>query len=128
MELQELNTISAKIIDAAIEVHKELEPGLLESVYEICLAKEIIKRGSFVQRQVCLPVVYKGEALGLDFRIDLFVQNEIIVEIKSSEGINPVFEAQLLTYLKLANKRLGLLLNFNEALLKNGIKRMLNGY
>ena len=128
MELTELNKISGTIVDAAIEVHKELGPGLLESVYEICLAKEIIRRGLIVQRQVYLPVVYKNEELELNFRIDLLVQSEVIIEIKSSDGINPVYEAQLLTYLKLANKRLGLLINFNEALLKHGIKRMINGY
>ncbi len=109
-------------------MHKELGPGLLESVYEICLEKEIMSRGLKVQRQVFLPVVYKNEILGLNFRIDLLVQDQVVVELKSCDGINPVYEAQLLTYLKLANKRLGLILNFNEALLKNGIKRMLNGY
>ena len=128
MEMEVLNKISGSIIDAAIDVHKELGPGLLESVYEICLAKEIIRRGLIAQRQVYLPVIYKSEELDLNFRIDLLMESEVIVEIKSSDGINPVYEAQLLNYLKLANKRLGLLLNFNEALLKNGIKRMLNGY
>ena len=128
MELKELNRISVSIIDAAIEVYKELGTGLLESIHEICLAKEIFRRGLNVQRQVYLPVIYKSELLELNFRIDLLVEREVIVEIKSSHGINPVFEAQLLTYLKLSNKRLGLLLNFNEVLLKNGIKRMLNGY
>lgn len=128
MELEELNIISGKIVDASIEVHKELCPGLLESVYEICLAKELIKRDVFAERQICLPVIYKNEKLEMDFRIDLLVQNEIVVEIKAVKSLLPVHQAQLITYLKLSGKRLGLLINFNEKLLKNGIKRMLNGY
>ncbi len=126
--LEELNRISGLILQCSVEVHKQLGPGLLESVYEVCLVKELISKGLKVQRQVLLPVVYKQEMLDLDFRIDLLVNDEVIVELKAIEGILPVHEAQLLTYLKLAGKRLGLLINFNEALLKNGFKRMLNGY
>ena len=126
--LEELNRISGLILQCSIEVHKQLGPGLLESVYEVCLIKELISKGLKVQRQVLLPVAYKQEMLNLDFRIDLLVNDEVIVELKAIEGILPVHEAQLLTYLKLAGKRLGLLINFNEALLKNGFKRMLNGY
>ena len=126
--LEELNRISGLILQSSIEVHKQLGPGLLESVYEVCLIKELISKGLKVQRQVLLPVVYKQEMLDLDFRIDLLVNDEVIVELKAIEGILPVHEAQLLTYLKLAGKRLGLLINFNEALLKDGIKRIVNNY
>src|SRR5262249_9771458 len=126
--IEDLNKITGTILDCSIEVHKQLGPGLLESVYEICLVKELISRGLRVQRQVLLPVVYKNESLDLDFRIDILVENEVIVELKAVEGLLPVHEAQLLTYLKLADKRVGLLINFNEALLKNGFKRMINGY
>lgn len=125
MKIEELNIISGKIVDCAFKVHSELGPGLLESVYEICLMKELYSVGCSVERQVYLPVIYKGEELKLDFRIDLLVQNEIVVELKAIDGILPVHQAQLLTYLKLSGKRLGLLINFNVPLIKDGIKRMI---
>ncbi|MBI1344210.1 MAG: GxxExxY protein [Terrimonas sp.] len=125
MNIEQLNYFSKEIIDACFKVHKELGPGLLESVYDICLAKELSLKAMNYQRQVMLPVVYKGEELSLDFRIDFIIENEIIVELKAMECILPVHEAQLLTYLKLSQKRLGLLINFNVPLLKNGIKRMI---
>ena len=128
MTIEELNKISGIILDSAIEVHKQLGPGLLESVYEFCLFKELRSRNLFVERQVPVPVVYKGEDLNADFRIDLLVEHEIIIELKAVEIILPVHEAQLLTYLKLAEKRLGLLINFNVPKLVSGFKRMLNGY
>ena len=128
MSIEELNKISGIILDSAIEVHKQLGPGLLESVYEPCLFKELRSRNLFVERQVPVPVVYKGENLNADFRIDLLVEHEIIIELKAVEIILPVHEAQLLTYLKLAEKRLGLLINFNVPKLVSGFKRMLNGY
>lgn len=128
MNKDQLNKISGIILDGAIEVHKNLGPGLLESVYEICLFKELRSRNLFVERQVPLPVTYKGEKLDAEFRIDLLVENEIIIELKAIEIILPVHEAQLLTYLKLADKKLGLLINFNVPKLVNGFKRMLNGY
>ena len=128
MTIEELNKISGIILDSAIEVHKQLGPGLLESVYELCLFKELRSRNLFVERQVPVPVVYKGEDLNADFRIDLLVEHEIIIELKAVEIILPVHEAQLLTYLKLAEKRLGLLINFNVPKLVSGFKRMLNGY
>ena len=128
MNKDELNKISGIILDSAIEVHKELGPGLLESVYEICLYKELRSRNLFVERQVPMDVVYKGEKLEAEFRIDLLVEHEIIIELKAVEIILPVHEAQLLTYLKLADKKLGLLINFNVPKLVNGFKRMLNGY
>ena len=126
--LDELNKLSSRIIGCAREVHKELGPGLLESVYEICLAKELLCSGLSFERQVILPVVYKADRLNLDFRIDILVENEIVIELKAIDAILPVHEAQLITYLKLSGKRLGLLINFNQATLKDGIKRRLNGY
>ena len=123
-----LNELSSQVIACAIEVHKALGPGLLESVYEVCLAKELISQGLFIQRQIMLPVIYKNEQLKLDFRIDVLVEREIILELKAVEAILPVHEAQLITYLKLANKRLGLLINFNQPSLKDGIRRRVNNF
>lgn len=128
MQKEYLNKLSGIILDCSIEVHRNLGPGLLESVYEVCLCKELSLRGIKFQRQVSLPVNYKGEKLDADYRIDLLVENEIIVELKSVEQMIPVYEAQLLTYLKLADKKLGLLINFNVPRLADGFKRMLNGY
>ena len=127
MNKEEINKLSGIILDSAIEVHRNLGPGLLESVYEVCLCKELDSRGIRYERQVSLPVVYKDEELDADFRIDILVENEIIIELKAVEAMIPVFEAQLLTYLKLANKKLGLLINFNVPRLIDGYKRMLNG-
>ncbi|MBA4407439.1 GxxExxY protein [bacterium] len=128
MNKENLNQISGIILDSAIEVHKQLGPGLLESVYEICLFKELRSRNLFVERQVQVPVIYKGENLEADFRIDLLVEKEIVIELKAVEIILPVHHAQLLTYLKLADKRLGLLINFNVPKLVDGFKRMIHGY
>jgi GxxExxY protein len=128
MQKEYLNKLSGIILDCSIEVHRNLGPGLLESVYEVCLCKELSLKGIKFQRQVLLPVSYKGEKLDADFRIDILVEDEIIIELKSVEVINPVYEAQLLTYLKLADKKLGLLINFNVPRLIDGFKRMLNGY
>lgn len=114
---------SEMVIGAAIEVHRNLGPGLLESAYEVCLARELAGRGVEFQRQVELPVVYKGERLDAGFRIDLLVADVIVVELKAIEKVLPVHEAQLLTYLRLSNKRVGLLINFNVPLLKDGIVR-----
>lgn len=113
------------VVDAALAVHKALGPGLLESTYEICLAHELERRGFTVLRQVGLPVVYDEVKLEAGYRIDLMVEGDVIVEIKSVEAIAPVHEAQVLTYLKLSERRLGYLINFNVALLKQGIKRMI---
>ena len=110
---KERNNLSKIILDASIEVHKQLGPGLLESVYEICLCKELMNKGISYQRQVSLPIVYKNEKLDAEFRMDIVVENEIIIEQKAVEEILPVHHAQLLTYLKLYNKRFGLLINFN---------------
>jgi GxxExxY protein len=128
MQKEYLNKLSGIILDCSIEVHRNLGPGLLESVYEVCLCKELSLKGIKFQRQVLLPVNYKGEKLDADYRIDVLVEDEIIIELKSVEQMNPVYEAQLLTYLKLADKKLGLLINFNVPRLIDGFKRMLNGY
>ena len=121
------NSITEKIIKCAIDVHKELGPGLMESVYEVCLKKVLVEEGLVVKGQVLLPVQFKGEILNKEFVIDLLVNDEIILELKSVEVILPVHEAQLVTYLKLSGKKLGLLINFNVALLKDGIRRRING-
>jgi len=128
MEKEEYNKLSKEILDASISVHKEMGPGLLESVYEACLEKELKLREITTKSQVRLPLFYRGEELSKDFRIDLLIDNEIIIEIKAVEIILPVHQAQIISYLKLADKRLGFLINFNEPLLKNGFKRFVNEF
>ena len=123
----EYNHLSGLIINSAIEVHKELGPGLLESVYECCLLDELNRNGLYTERQVKLPVFYKGSKLDKEFFIDILVEDKIILELKSVETILPIHEFQLLTYLKLSGKKLGLLINFNVPLLKDGIRRKING-
>ena len=123
----ELNQLSSQIIKAAIAVHKELGPGLLESVYQSCMVIELKDMNMKVQAEVPLPIFYRGQKVNEEgFRIDLLVDDLIIVELKSVEKVQPVHKKQLLTYLRLANKELGLLINFNEALLKEGITRIIN--
>jgi len=123
----ELNQLSSLIIKAAIKVHKELGPGLLESVYQRCMVIELENSVLRVQSQVPVPIFYQNRKIHDDgFRIDLLVEDTIIVELKSVEKVQNVHKKQLLTYLKLANKPLGLLINFNEVLLKNGITRIIN--
>ena len=122
-----INDLTEAIIGAAIEVHRALGPGLLESTYEACLAYELRKRGFGVLEELALPVVYDGKRLEIGYRIDLLVQDSVIVEVKSMDGIAPIHRAQLLSYLKLSGKPLGLLLNFNVPLMKDGIVRMRNG-
>ena len=126
MNYAQLNELSGAIIGAAIEVHKELGPGLLESAYEECLKIELISRGMTVETQVDLPLFYKGKPTGKTYRIDMLVNGEVILEIKSVEFLKTVNEIQLVTYLKLSQKKLGLLINFNETVLKDGIKRKIN--
>lgn len=126
MEDDKLNKISGMILDSSIEVHRTLGPGLLESVYQNCLCKEFKLRGINFERQVLVPVNYKGETVGNDLKIDLLVEKEIVIELKAVEIILPVHIAQLLTYLKLMNRRLGLLINFNVPKLIDGYKRILN--
>lgn len=111
------------IIASAIEVHRHFGPGLLESVYEACLARELEDRGHAVQRQLSLPVEYKGTNIDIGFRIDMLVDDSVVVELKSIEAVSKVHEAQLLTYLRLSKKRVGLLINFNVQVLTNGIMR-----
>ena len=111
-------------IDAALQVHKTLGPGLLESAYEHCLAHELQRRGVQVQRQLPLPVVYEGEKLEAGYRLDLVVDGSVIVEVKSLDALAPIHDAQVLTYLKLSGLRIGLLINFNVVLLKQGLKRL----
>jgi GxxExxY protein len=122
------NPTSHAVIGAAIEVHRHLGPGLLESVYESALAVELSVRKLEVQRQVELPVSYKHYRLDGHFRLDLVVEDSVIVEVESVEKLQPIHEAQLLTYLRLANKRLGLLINFNTTVLRNSIRRLANGH
>ena len=122
----EINDISGEIVDAAIKVHTVLGPGLLESTYEACLMYELINRGLTVRNQVPLPIHYEEVVLEVGYRIDLLVADAVIVELKSVEQIAPIHKAQLLSYLKLSGKKVGLLINFNVDLLKHGIARMAN--
>jgi len=122
-----LNALSSTIIGAAIEVHKVIGPGLLESAYEECLCHELSLRKISFERQKPLPIVYKDCKLDCGYRLDIFVDNAIIVELKSCERIDPVHKAQILTYLKMSRLTLGLLLNFNVTVMKEGIVRIVNG-
>ena len=123
----ELNQLSSKIIQAAMAVHKELGPGLLESVYQSCIVIELENMGVRFNAQVSLPISYRGKKVeGQGFRLDLLVEDTVIVELKSVEKVEPVHKKQLLTYLRLADKPLGLLINFNQSLLKDGITRIIN--
>lgn len=122
----ELNEITEKIIGAAMKVHSVIGPGVLESVYRKCLEHELKKLGFKVQSEVKLPVLYDGMSLESGYRLDLLVQDLVVAEIKCVEALEPIHKAQLLTYLRLANKPLGLLLNFNVVHMREGIKRVLN--
>ena len=121
-----LNDITGEIVDASIAVHRALGPGLLESAYEACLAHELKKRGLEVLTQVGLPVLYDDVKLDVGYRIDLLVEDQVILELKSVDQLAPVHQAQLITYLKLADKRVGLLINFNVERVVDGIKRIVN--
>jgi GxxExxY protein len=118
------NELTHQIIGAAIEVHKTLGPGLLESTYEECLCHELSRRGITFERQKPIPVVYKGVKLDCGYRLDLLVAERIILELKSVEGLAPIHDSILITYLKLSGHRVGLLMNFNVQMLKDGIKRL----
>lgn len=122
----EINDITAEILDASIEVHSSLVPGLLESVYEEVLAYELGVRGMMVERQVPIKIEYRGISLSKGFVIDLLVEREVVVDLKSIEELKPVHKKQLITYLKLTNKSVGLLINFNAVLLKHGFHRIIN--
>jgi len=121
------NEIAKQIVDVAFKIHTTFGPGLLESVYETIMAYELQKRGLRVRRQQAIPVVYEDVKMDLGFRADLIVEDKVVVEIKSVEAIAPVHKKQLLTYLRLTDKRLGLLINFNVELIKHGITRVVNG-
>lgn len=118
--------IAKIIVNSAFKVHKELGPGLLERVYEVCLAYEINKAGLEVQSQIDLPIIYDGVILKEKLRLDLIVENSVIVEVKAVEIVNPVWQAQIISQLKLTDNQLGFLINFNVPLIKNGIKRFIN--
>lgn len=120
------NELSNRIIGLAIEIHKSLGPGLLESAYKECFYYILIKEGFSVEKEKPMPLVFKNVKLECGYRIDLLVNNKVVIEIKSVEGLNEVHFAQTLTYMKLGNYKLGLLINFNVALLKEGIKRIVN--
>jgi GxxExxY protein len=122
----QVNEVSGQIVDVAVKVHSALGPGVLESVYEVVLAYELRKRGLDVQRQLPIPIVYDDARFEEGFRLDLLVEDQVVVEIKSVEDVRPVHKKQLLTYLRLADRRLGLLLNFNVNLMKEGITRIVD--
>lgn len=124
---EHLNKITEMIIGAAIQVHRTLGPGLLESAYESCLAYELRKRGLTVEQQRAVPLVYEEVKLECGYRMDLLIEHSIVVEIKSVEALAPIHEAQTLSYLKLSGSRLALLINFNVLVLRDGIRRFING-
>ena len=121
-----INELTGKVIGAAIEVHKALGPGLLESVYEACLCRELDLRGVAYERQKPLPVRYKGLELDCGYRMDVLVEQVLLLELKASESIEPIHKAQILTYLKMATLQIGLIINFNIEVLKDGIVRIVN--
>ena len=128
MTSEELNKLSKEVVDVIYTVHKIMGPGLLESVYEMCSMKEFEIRNIPAKNQVIVPLIYKGFELSKEFKIDILVADEIVLEYKSAEFLIPVYEAQLISYLKLADKRLGFLVNFNVPLIKDGIKRFVNNF
>jgi GxxExxY protein len=123
-----LDQITGRIIGAAIEVHKTLGPGLLESAYEACLAYELRQLGYKVEQQKPLPIIYKDVKLDCGYRLDMVVEDLVIIEIKAIEQLAPIHDAQVISYLRLADKRVGLLINFHVSLLKNGVKRIVNNF
>ncbi|MCK5186513.1 MAG: GxxExxY protein [Deltaproteobacteria bacterium] len=125
---EKLNKITETIIGVAINIHRALGPGLLESAYEVCMVYDLVKAGLKVEQQKPLPIVYRGVKLECGYRLDLMIENEVIVEIKSVEKLLPIHQAQLMSYLKLSDCRVGLLINFNVKILKNGIKRVVNNF
>lgn len=121
------NEISKIIFDAGLKIHRTLGPGLLESAYEECLFYELTQNGLFVEKQKTMPLIYEEIKLNVGYRVDLIVEKKVIIEVKSVENLNDVYLAQLLTYLKLSECKLGLLINFNTRLFKNGYRRIING-
>ncbi len=124
----EINQVTERILGAAIQVHRMLGPGLLENAYETCLEYELLKAGLTIQRQSAIPLVYEGVRMDCGFRIDLLVENQVVVEIKSVERLNDVHRAQVKTYLKLSGAEVGLLVNFNQYRLMDGVDRIVEGY
>ena len=124
--VKDLNRVSGDVVDSSMEVHSTLGPGLLESAYEACLTYELRSRGYTVVTQQPLPLIYKGIHLDLGYRMDLLVDNSVVVEVKAVDKLIPLYDAQLLSYLKLSGKKLGLLINFHVPRLKDGIRRMVN--
>lgn len=127
MNYDELNNLTGKIIGAAIDVHRFLGPGLLETTYRKALMYELLQRGLKAEAEVAIPFVYKGVIIDTAYRADIIVEDKIILELKSTENHSPLYFKQLLTYLRLSNKKLGLLINFNREVLKEGIVRVVNG-
>jgi len=121
------NEIGAIVVDTAVNLHRDLGPGLLENVYEVILTRLLVKRGLTVQRQVSIPLEFEGEHFDEAFRIDLFIDGKVIIELKSTEKITSIHKKQLLTYLKLTNTKLGYILNFGGEYMKDGIERIVNG-
>lgn len=128
MDINKYEELAKQIFIASLEVHKIMGPGLLESVYEMCLLKELQLRKISAESQVGIPLQFKGFDLSKEFRIDILVENEIIIELKSVDRLLPVHQAQIISYLKLADKRMGFLINFNVPIIKNGFKRFVNNY
>lgn len=126
--MNSIDSIASDIVDAAFKIHKELGPGLLESAYEACLEHELVKRGFHVERQKAQPVHYDGITIDAGYRLDLLVNDSVIIELKAVEQLLPIHQAQLTTYLKLSGKTLGFLINFNVPLFKNGIRRIANHF
>ena len=121
----ELERVATQIVDAAFKVHAQLGPGLLESIYEKCLFKELTKKGLRVRRQVPVPIIYDGEVLDEPLRLDLLVEELVIIDVKSVEKMHPVFRAQMISYLKLSDRRLGFIINFNVPVIRQGITRVI---
>ena len=126
-EREQLNGLTKQIIGAAIQVHRSLGPGLLESAYEACLAFELKKRGLRFEQQKALPLIYNEVKLDCGYRIDLLVEGAVVVEVKSVDALAPIHDAQVITYLKLSGCKVGLMINFNVRVLKDGIRRFVNG-
>jgi len=124
----EINEITSEIINKSIKVHRVLGPGLLESAYKECLCFELNKSGLYIEKEKALPLIYEDVKLDCGYRIDIMVENKVIIEVKSVDALIDIHMAQILTYLKLTNSKIGLLINFNVELLKNGIKRCINKY
>ncbi|WP_374506703.1 GxxExxY protein [Flavobacterium sp.] len=128
MQKEQYEALAKEIFLASLEVHKIMGPGLLESVYEMCLIRELQLRNIFTESQVAIPLQFKGFVLSKEYKIDILVEQELIIELKSVEALLPVHEAQLISYLKLADKRMGFLINFNVPIIKSGFKRFVNNY